>query len=301
MNYREKFDAAFARREELYGDEKTDCFRLFNGEGDGIRDLTIDRYGEYLLLQFFSHGVTVDEKGRDIVPHLAGEAVAAAATLPGELKGVLVKNRAKIDSPGTVDFVAARRSRVIEGERPPSGYTVQQCGARISVDLIEGQSTGLFLDMREVRQRLESFYGEVKPASMLNLFCYTGIFSVHGLLHGVRSAVNVDLSRAVLKKAMENYRLNGFDPDDRDFIYGDALSWSQRMAKKGRAFDFIVVDPPTFARNRKRTFSVKKDLITNLKETIPLHSNAMQFRAFENDKELHEEMLFSIAALLAVQ
>jgi len=259
MNFKDTIKAALEKRETLFADESSNCFRLFNGEGDGIRDLTIDRYGDYLLVQYFSNDLTAGNEPGKLRDDLLKEVSRVAELIPVTIKGILVKNRAKIDSPGSVDFVAARRSRVAVGTLPPAGYTVVQCGTSASVDLVEGQSTGIFLDMREVRQRLEDFYAREKPASMLNLFSYTGMFSVHALLNGAGCAVNIDLSRAVLKKAMENYTLNGLAADNRDFIYGDALSWTSRLAKQKRTFDFIVIDPPTFARHRKSTFSVKKD------------------------------------------
>jgi 23S rRNA G2069 N7-methylase RlmK/C1962 C5-methylase RlmI len=69
----------------------------------------------------------------------------------------------------------------------------------------------------------------------------------------------VDLSRSVLRRARTNYELNGLAADDRDFVYGDALNWLDRFHKKGRTFDMVIFDPPTFSRNRNRTFSVRKD------------------------------------------
>ena len=101
---------------------------------------------------------------------------------------------------------------------------------------------------------------------MLNLFCYTGLFSVHALVCGVDSAINVDLSRTVLSRARDNYRLNGLECDDRDFIYGDALEWIKLFIKKKQVFDFAVFDPPTFARNRKKQFSVKRDYRASLEK-----------------------------------
>jgi 23S rRNA (cytosine1962-C5)-methyltransferase len=101
---------------------------------------------------------------------------------------------------------------------------------------------------------------------MLNLFCYTALFSVHALASGVDSAVNVDLAKSVLLKASENYRLNNFSCDDRDFIYGDALEWIKLFNKKNKLFDFAVFDPPTFARNRKKQFSVKRDYMASLED-----------------------------------
>jgi 23S rRNA (cytosine1962-C5)-methyltransferase len=149
------------------------------------------------------------------------------------------------------------KSIVIEGSGPPEGYSVRQNGILAAVDLMWGQSTGIFLDMREVRERLVRYYSSVDI--MLNLFSYTALFSVHAVNHGVMGAVNVDLSKGVLERAKANYRLNGLRVDERDFIYGDSLDWIRRFRKKGKTFTIAVFDPPTFSRNRKRTFSSKKN------------------------------------------
>ena len=94
---------------------------------------------------------------------------------------------------------------------------------------------------------------------MLNLFSYTALFSVHAVRRGITGAVNVDLSRAVLERAKVNYGLNGLRIDERDFIYGDSLEWIRRFRKKGRTFSFVIFDPPTFSRNRQRSFSSRRD------------------------------------------
>ena len=99
---------------------------------------------------------------------------------------------------------------------------------------------------------------------MLNLFSYTAIFSVHGMKNGVNSSINIDLSKAVLNRAKINYHLNDLKVDERDFIYGDVLDWIKRLSKKREFFDFIVFDPPTFARNKRGNFSVKKNYLDSL-------------------------------------
>jgi len=155
---------------------------------------------------------------------------------------------------------------ILEGYYPSDGITVKQNGVKACVDLVNGQNTGIFLDMREVRKKLEDFYAPGTIKTMLNFFCYTALFSVHALKHGVYNAINIDLSKNVLNRARTNYKINDLNIDDRDFIYGDAIRWAKQLSKKGKAFDFIVFDPPTFARNKQRSFSVKKDYRDSLQK-----------------------------------
>ncbi|MFW5808489.1 MAG: class I SAM-dependent methyltransferase, partial [Spirochaetota bacterium] len=124
-------------------------------------------------------------------------------------------------------------------------------------DLVSAQNTGVFMDMREVRDRMVSFYPQID--SVLNLFCYTGAFSVHALAHGVPRAVNVDISAPVLDRARTNYTLNGLACDDRDFVRTDVMKAIRRFSKQGQRFGLVILDPPTFSRNKHSHFSVKKD------------------------------------------
>ncbi|TFH41673.1 MAG: class I SAM-dependent rRNA methyltransferase [Chrysiogenales bacterium] len=248
MHIETLFKKAFERRRALYEDRATNCFRLFNGEGDGLPGLTLDWYGEYLLLQYFEPGL--NELTREIV----GLIESSPAMFPLTPGGVLLKNRLK--SVDVFDMASATRSVLLAGGAPPECYHVRQNGVAAVVDLVGGQSTGIFLDMRGVRDRLAAYY---TPADvMLNLFCYTALFSVHALKNGISSAVNVDLSRGLLDRARVNYAINGLRIDDRDFIYGDSIGWTRRFHKKGVSFSFALFDPPTFSRNRRRTFSVKR-------------------------------------------
>jgi 23S rRNA (cytosine1962-C5)-methyltransferase len=113
--------------------------------------------------------------------------------------------------------------------------------------------------MRDIRTELTGFYQKEKPVSMLNLFSYTGAFSVHALKNGVQRAVNVDLSKSVLRRARENYVLNSLPVDERDFVYGDSYERVKIFSRKNIHFDFAVFDPPTFSRNRGKNFSVRND------------------------------------------
>jgi 23S rRNA (cytosine1962-C5)-methyltransferase len=256
----ELIKSSFSKREYLFENEETDCFRLFNSEGDGIEGLTVDLYGEFLLVQYFNRDMAdLLAGGTSLINHI----ISASDLFPVALRGVLVKNRLRSRSASGIQQI--RESCLVDGEPPGSEYSVKQNGVRAYVDLIHGQNTGLFLDMREVRESLKPFYGDTGIKSMANLFSYTSIFSVHGLKNGIEHSVNVDLSKGVLRKSMDNYRLNTLRVDQRDFIYGDALKWIRMFEKKHRSFNFIIFDPPTFSRNKRRNFSVKKDYSGTLK------------------------------------
>jgi 23S rRNA (cytosine1962-C5)-methyltransferase len=248
MDSQQLFARAFARRLSLFSDPHTDCFRLFNGAGDGLDGLCVDRYGAWLLVLLEKKEVL--QRGR----LLCASIEKAARGLPLNLRGILCKDITGRDT-GCIDDVYA--SELVSGELPPGELVVQQNGILAGADLLAGRHTGLFLDMRQVRQKLAPLYRQ--GGSMLNLFCYSAVFSVHGLKNGLAEALNLDLAKTALALAQRNYRLNSLACRERDFMYGDALAWMRAFAKKGRRFDFIVLDPPTFSRGKKGLFSVKKD------------------------------------------
>ena len=126
---------------------------------------------------------------------------------------------------------------------------------------------------------------------MLNLFCYTALFSVHALKNGIEHSVNIDLSKSVIKRAKNNYRLNDLNVSKTDFIYGDALYWVKRLKKTGRTFQFTVLDPPTFSRHRKRTFSVKKNYKDILSTVNDITGNGFAFTSVNSFKISKEEYL----------
>jgi 23S rRNA (cytosine1962-C5)-methyltransferase len=137
--------------------------------------------------------------------------------------------------------------------RPADEVTVTEMGVRYVVRPPAGLSVGLFLDMREVRRWLR---GVVRGRSILNLFAYTCSLGVCATLGGAMRVLNLDVSRPYLEWGKANYRLNGLQPDDRDFIYGDAFDWLHRFARREQRFDMVIVDPPSFSST---PFSVTRD------------------------------------------
>lgn len=244
---RTKIEVALGKRAFL-ADGTDEAYRLFNSAGDGIDGLIVDRYGEYCLIQFF----------RDDMDSLAdGVRDALLSCVTGfPVRGILLKRRMKSDC---ADPQAEYMSELLYGEQPPAGLNVRQNGILMKVDLVRGMNTGLFLDMRGIRERLASLYGGTAPSRVLNLFCYTGAFSVHALKNGSASCINVDTSRTVLGRAMENYRVNGINPSQRDFVCMDAAEYLRYASRKNLHFDLVFFDPPTFSRGKKGSFSVTRD------------------------------------------
>jgi 23S rRNA (cytosine1962-C5)-methyltransferase len=257
VKYNDLFLKAFESRSDLFKENDTNCFRLFNGQGDGLEGISIDIYDRYILIQYFR-----EEHLRDdfLKTEIISAIVTALKKVPVDIKGILAKNRLSHNDPQTVQKI--RRSILVDGVAPDADVVVMQNGINVWADLLEGQNSGVFLDMRDVRRALVTL--DIYKGAMLNLFCYTALFSTHGLCNGIENAINVDLSKTVLARARRNYELNDLHCDDRDYLHGDSWDWLVRLEKKSRQFDFIVFDPPTFSRNKKKSFSVKNDYSNSL-------------------------------------
>ena len=126
---------------------------------------------------------------------------------------------------------------------------------RFGIDFAAGYSVGLFIDQRENR----SYVRKTGPRRLLNCFAYTCSFSVAAASVGART-VNVDLSKATLKRGRANFELNDISSEDHQFIADDVMSVLPRLARRGEKFDMIILDPPTFSRNRRgKAFHVEHD------------------------------------------
>ncbi|MBL8199956.1 MAG: class I SAM-dependent methyltransferase [Chromatiales bacterium] len=239
--------AARQLRDAIIDRRVTDAFRAVHGGGDGEPGRYRDRLGEWQLFQ-----------GE------AGPAAAEASALlgptegPPAVRGVYFKRllRHVRKTP-----VAEASPQCLAGAPAPERFVVTENGVTFELSFAEGYSTGLFLDQRDNRRRLLHghvaanfpLYGEeVIPApEVLNCFAYTCAFSVCAALGGARTT-SLDLSRKYLDWGRRNFELNALDPAAHDFIYGDAFDWLKRLGKKGRSFDVILLDPPTFSRSPGR-------------------------------------------------
>ena len=213
----------------------TNCYRLVHGEGDGLPGLIIDWYDGVCVLQAHSAGM-----------FRASEAIAAALrTVYGD------KLRAVYDkSAGTAPFKAGLNLGDgylwrAEGTSSLCPRPVLENGHRFLVDWENGQKTGFFLDQRENRALVERY---AQGRNVLNLFCYTGGFSVYALAGGARSVDSVDSSARAVELVKENITLNFGPSAPHRALCCDAIDFVKAAPKD--AYDLMIVDPPAFAKHR---------------------------------------------------
>ena len=218
----------------LAGSEETNCYRLVHGEGDGLPGLIVDYYDGVCVLQAHSVGMF--------------RAKAAIAQALQELYGERLK--AVYDkSSGTAPFKAGLD--LVDGylyKAPGFGadeLSVLENGNRFIVNWCEGQKTGFFLDQRENRARVGALAAGRK---VLNLFCYTGGFSIYALSGGALHVDSVDSSRRAMDMVERNVALNGFGADRHSSYCTDAIEFVKNVPDG--AYDLMIVDPPAFAKHR---------------------------------------------------
>ncbi len=203
----------------------TDAYRLCNGEGDGLGGLVVDRYGPVAVLRLYSRAW---ERWLD----------AIVRALPDPV----VYRRYGVERVDGRDGGEALRGEA------PDVVVVREHGMRLLVRPKVGQKTGLFLDQREHRRLVR---GWADGRRVVNLFSYTGGFSVAAALGGARRVVSVDLAAPAIDDARENFRLNGLDPAAHGFVVGDAFRWS------GEPADLVIVDPPSLSHDRAADASAR--------------------------------------------
>ncbi|RLQ94075.1 class I SAM-dependent rRNA methyltransferase [Falsibacillus albus] len=249
--FEKKIRNAINQRAHLYQSEETNAFRVFNGEGDGIGGVTIDYFDGYYLINWYSEGIYQFKK-----------MIVDALQKLMEVKAIYEKKR--FDTKGQYleddDFVA--------GERANFPLIVKENGVHFAVYLNEGAMVGVFLDQREVRKRIRDHYADGK--TVLNTFSYTGAFSVYAALGGAVKTTSVDLANRSLPKTIEQFSINGIDYEAQDIIVEDVFKYFKYAVKKELKFDMVILDPPSFARSKKFTFSAAKDYTNLLKETIAI-------------------------------
>ena len=246
-----KFKAAIAYRKDLYESTETNAFRMFNGEGDGIGGLTIDYFAGYYLVTWYSEGI-----------YSFKEEVIGALLKSTQVKGIYQKKRFDTDGKYIED------QDYVMGEVPEWPLIVKESGQQFAIYLDDGAMVGIFLDQRDVRKRIRDHYAKGK--TVLNTFSYTGGFSVFAAAGGASKTTSVDLANRSLSKTREQFSVNDIDPDTESIIVEDMFKYFKYAVKKELKFDMVVLDPPSFARSKKFTFSASKDYTNLLKEAIAI-------------------------------
>ena len=223
--------ALHQRRDLDLGD--TDCWRVLDGEGDGLPGVTVDNFAGRWLIS------TEDN------------ALVAARDLPEEPPRHCLSWWRRERSHDT------KRSPVcLHGDKRDSQFTVTENGLRFQIDFAAGYSQGIFLDQRHNRTEARS---RVKSGdTVLNTFAYTCAFSVAAAAAGAVTT-SLDLSSSYLDWGKRNLALNKIDSQTQFFCKGDTLNWLRRFDRKGRTFTGVILDPPTFSRAGRSVFRVEKD------------------------------------------
>jgi 23S rRNA (cytosine1962-C5)-methyltransferase len=232
--------------------DATNAFRVIHGATDGWPGWFVEKLGDFLLSQ---SEAPLDARKTEELSRLAKLFAS---------RGIYHKNLSRHVRQSKV---ADASPQLVFGEAAPERFEILENGIRFEMSFNEGYSVGLFLDQRDNRRRLLT--GHIAAGfdlgpwtsdfGLLNCFAYTCGFSVCAAKSGARTT-SLDLSKKYLEWGKRNFVLNGLDPAVHDFIYGDTFDWLRRLAKKSRAFDAIVLDPPTFSQSKEHgTFRADKD------------------------------------------
>lgn len=252
--------AALAARLEVLVDESTDACRLIHGDVEGLPGITVERFGPAIVLQETPDRCRLNRAGRRQVGRFFMDRFGAAAVY----RKVFVKDRT---GPDPILEAEHRSPEPMLGRPVEPVIEVHERGRDFRVRPYDGFSVGLFLDHRDNRDRVR---GLAAGKRVLNLFAYTCGFSVAAALGGAESTTSVDLSKAHLEWGKENFSANGLTQDRHLFVASDALDFFARARRQQRRFDFIIMDPPTFARGKKprQTFSITEDLPELVREAL---------------------------------
>lgn len=255
----QRLQQALALRQAILDPESTDAYRLVNAEGDGFPGLTVDCYAGYLLIQAYSR-----------VWDSRIELIAGCLESLLQPQGIYLKYRPqhtrKLESKGGLPENQLLRGTALKGK-----LSVRENGLNFLVELRHGLHAGLFMDQRDNRRELMAFS---RGKRVLNLFSFTGAFSVAAAAAGASEVTSVDASTTYLNWAEENFAANRLNPKRHRFIAGDCFKVLAELAKAKERFDIILMDPPSFSTTRKSRFTTRggtSDLVT---ASLPLLADA---------------------------
>lgn len=250
--FRARLERALALRQAWFADGRTTAYRVLNGEGDRTPGFVIDRYADVAVLR-------VDgDAAREVAKVLTRD-------LDDVLRGAGITTLLEREPARTGAGGGAKRTTVRFGP-PRDKVHVAEHGVPFVVDVARGQKTGAFLDQRENRRRIGELVASLCAADaagaasaegkarrevrVLNLFSYAGGFSLRAALAGA-TVTSVDVAAEAHATAQESFRLAGVDPSAHEFVTADAFAWLERAKERGRAWDVVVSDPPSFAPSER--------------------------------------------------
>lgn len=236
--FRERLQADLALREPLQSQETT-AYRMVNGENDGFPGMVVDRYNDTLVIKVYTSAW---------FPYLP-MLVSLLREESGSCQRVLLKLSRHVERVSEGSF---KDNQMLFGAAPAGPVRFKENGLLFEADLIHGQKTGFFLDQRENRQQVRE---RAQGRSVLNVFSYTGAFSVYARAGGAESVLEIDVNTQAQAAALKNWKLNfgtGEIQENRfRQVRGDAFEQLASLNRQGEQFDLVILDPPAFA-NRKQ-------------------------------------------------
>lgn len=230
--WRRRIAETVERREEIPSLRGCNVCRLVHSEADGLPGLIVDRYGDWLVVQSLTAGV---ERVKNVIVKALADACKP--------RGIFERSDQDARS---IEGLGASVGR-LAGEEPPERVEIDERGLRFFVDVRNGQKTGFYIDQRDNRRFVADY---TAGKEVLDLFSYTGGFSVYALRAGASRATLVESSVPALRLAEENLLLNQIDPSSFELVQGTAFETARSLHDGGRRFDVVIVDPPKLAQSR---------------------------------------------------
>ena len=235
--FQERFQQALELRSSLKS-QKTTAYRIVNGENDGFPGMVVDRYNDILVIKVYTSAWFPYLK---MLVGLLEETTGARRVLLQ-----LSRHVQRISEKGYQD------NQMLSGPNLEKPVRFRENGLSFEADLLHGQKTGFFLDQRDNRQKVREF---AEGRSVLNVFSYTGAFSVYALAGGAKSVLEIDVNAQAQAAALKNWELNfGSDDNQKDRlrqIKGDAFEQLASLKREGKQFDLVILDPPAFASRKQ--------------------------------------------------
>lgn len=273
--WKQKLTSAWELRLKLLNIEETNAFRVIHGEGDGIPGLIIDYYDKNWVIQAHSSGI-----------YFQMEKIAEAiqSNFKEFCETIYCKSSGTLPNTGTDYFLFGNKAETIAKENT----------ILFSVNWVEGQKTGFFLDQRDNRKLLKEFS---KGKKVLNTFCYTGGFSIYAMSAGAELVTSVDISQKAVDLASKNMELN-FPKSNHKAVADDVFNF---MKENHQIYDVIVLDPPAFAKSIKSkhtaTQAYKRLNIAGLKALAP---NGILF-TFSCSQVIDDVLFYNTVAAAAIE
>ena len=238
-----RLERALALRKNHADLADTNAYRLVNGEGDGFPGLTVDCYGGFLMVQIYCAGWRRHLK-------LVTQALEELLSPAGIYEKTRPQKTRELESEGD----AKKYGHLLAGSPAPEPLLVLENGLSFQVSLERGLNTGLFLDQRKNRRDLMQ---RVKGKRFLNLFSYTGAFSVAAAAAGASLVTSVDASPGYMELARTNFSANRLNPKRHEFVVGDCLAVLDDMVRQEKCYEVILMDPPSFSTTSKSRFTTR--------------------------------------------